>query len=131
MTRLTQTLTGSHMRNRTARRTLLALVVGAGLTACTQDLNITNPNAPSTDSFWKTAADATSGVNAAYNGLMNNGTYGRWLGFAYDIRSDEGYSPSPWADLANFNKFTLGDYDFEVNRELWIHHYQAIFRANQ
>jgi hypothetical protein len=119
------------MRNGTARRTLLALVVGAGLAACTQDLNITNPNAPSTGSFWQTAADATSGINATYNGLFNNGTYGRWLGFGYDIRSDEGYSTSPWTDLSNFNKFTQSDYNFEPSREIWQHHYQAIFRANQ
>jgi hypothetical protein len=110
---------------------MLALAVGTGLTACTQDLNITNPNQPSTGSFWQTAADATNGINAAYNGLLNNGTYGRWLGFAYDIRSDEGYSTSPWTDLSNFNKFTQSDYNFEPSREIWQHHYQAIFRANQ
>lgn len=112
--------------------TCATLVVGAGalMTGCTK-LDLTNPNQPSTATFWKTQADAIEGINAAYNGLLNNGTYGRWLGFAYDIRSDEGFSPSPWAELSNFNKFTLADYDFEVNRELFIHHYQAIFRANQ
>ena len=119
------------MRNRKIGAILAALVLGATLASCTQDLDITNPNAPSTGSFWKTEADAVSGVNATYNGLLNNGTYGRWLAFAYDIRSDEGYSNSPWTDLANFNKFTQGDYNFEVSRELWQHHYQAIFRANQ
>jgi hypothetical protein len=106
------------------------MALGTVMTGCA-NLDVTNPNQPSTGTFWKTQADATQGVTAAYNGLMNNGTYGRWLGFAYDIRSDAGRSPSPWADLSNFNKFTLGDYDFEVNRELFIHHYQAIFRANQ
>jgi hypothetical protein len=108
----------------------LVAVGGALMTGCTK-LDVTNPNQPSTATFWHTQADAIQGVNAAYNGLLNNGTYGRWLGFAYDIRSDEGFSPSPWAELSNFNKFTLADYDFEVNRELFIHHYQAIFRANQ
>jgi hypothetical protein len=100
------------------------------MTGCA-NLDLTNPNQPNTGIFWKSQSDALQGINATYNGLMNNGTYGRWLGFAYDIRSDEGHSPSPWGDLSNFNKFTLGDYDFEVNRELFIHHYQAIFRANQ
>src|SRR2546430_3182312 len=38
---------------------------------------------------------------------------------------------SPWTDLSNFTKFTFTSYDFEVNREIWQHHYQAIFRANQ
>jgi hypothetical protein len=123
------------MRLRRLVPSLLACAtLGAGLGAFTTGcakLDLTNPNQPNTGIFWKTQSDAIQGVNAAYNGLLNNGTYGRWLGFAYDIRSDEGFSPSPWGDLQNFNKFTLSDYDFEVNRELFIHHYQAIFRANQ
>jgi hypothetical protein len=57
--------------------------------------------------------------------------YGRWFQFAYDMRSDIGYSQSPWGDLANFTKSVLGSYDFEVNREIWVHNYQAVFRANQ
>lgn len=112
-------------------RTILpALLLGAAATGCA-DLNVTNPNQPSAQTFWKTANDAQLGVNAAYNGLLNNGTYGRWIGFALDGRSDDAFSTSPWTDLQNFNKFTLGSYDFEVNREIWIHHYQTIFRANQ
>jgi len=103
---------------------------GTALSGCST-LDLTNPNQASSDTFWKTETDALQGINATYNGLLNNGTYGRWLGFAYDIRSDIGTSPSPWADLANFNKFTLTDYNFEVNREIWQHHYQAIFRANE
>src|SRR5438270_2544938 len=113
------------------RATALAIVVSVAFVGCTQDLNITNPNQKSTDAFWHTSADAVRGINAVYNGLENNGTYGRWLGFAYDIRSDEGWSKSPWTDLSNFNKFTQSDYNFEPSREIFQHHYQAIFRANQ
>ena len=126
-----QTLKGFGMRKSIFQPAVMALLAGVSLAACTQDLNITNPNQPSTGSFWQTSADAISGINATYNGLQNNGTYGRWLGFAYDIRSDEGYSTSPWTDLSNFNKFTQSDYNFEPSREIWQHHYQAIFRANQ
>ena len=112
-------------------RTLLpSLLFGATLAGCF-DINLTDPNEPSSDTFWHTAADAVAGVNAVYNGLQNNGTYGRWLVFASDLRSDIGLVNSPWTDLSNFTKFTFTTYDFEVNRELWQHHYQAIFRANQ
>ena len=112
------------------RRILPTLLFGALLAGC-NDLDLTNPNQPSTETFWQTDDDALAGINATYNGLMQNGVYGRWQSFAFDIRSDIGFSPSPWADLANFNKFTLTDYNFEVNREVWQHHYQAIARANQ
>lgn len=112
-------------------RTASALVLGATLLAGCADLTQTDPNQQTTDSFWKTQQDAQLGINAAYRGLQENGTYGRWLQFAYDMRSDIGYSRSPWGDLANFTKSVLGSYDFEVNREIWQHHYQTIFRANQ
>lgn len=119
------------MHNRKLRAVVASLLLGGAATACNQDLDITNPNQPSTGSFWKTQTDAIAGVNATYNGLMDNGTYGRWVAFGYDIRSDIGFSNSPWTDLSNFNKFTQGDYNFEVSREIWQHHYQTIFRANQ
>ena len=112
-------------------RTILpALLLGAAATGCA-DLNVTNPNQPSAETFWKTANDAELGINATYNGLLNNGVYGRWIGFVLDGRADDAFSTSPWTDLQNFNKFTLGSYDFDVNRETWIHTYQTIFRANQ
>ena len=37
---------------------------------------------------------------------------------------------SPWGDLANFVAFQLNDYNFEINRHLWIHNYELISRAN-
>lgn len=111
-------------------RILPPLLLGALLAGCV-DLEITNPNEQTVQTFWRTQQDAILGINAAYRGLQENGTYGRWLQFAYDLRSDLGYSRSPWGDLANFTKTVFTSYDFEVNREIWIHHYQAIFRANQ
>src|SRR5205807_3019766 len=112
------------------RRFLPTVLVGAGWAGCV-NLDLTDPNEPSSDTFWQTPAQAVAGVNAAYNALENNGTYGRWLVFATDLRSDIGMIQSPWTDLSNFTKFTFTSYDFEVNREIWQHHYQAIFRANQ
>jgi starch-binding outer membrane protein, SusD/RagB family len=112
------------------QRLASSLLLGASLVACT-DLDLTNPNQPSATEFWRTAADARQAVSATYAGLLNNGTYGRWLPFANDLRSDIGLINSPWTDLSNFTKFSFTSYDFEVNREIWQHHYQAIFRANQ
>jgi starch-binding outer membrane protein, SusD/RagB family len=111
-------------------RVLPAMLLGALLAGCA-DLDLTNPNQRTAETFWQTEQDALLGINATYRALQENGTYGRWLQFAYDTRSDIGFSRSPWGDLANFTKSVLGSYDFEVNREIWQHHYQAIFRANQ
>ena len=116
------------MRLRRLCRPLLLL--GAVAAGCT-DLDVANPNQPSTGTFWQTGNDAIAGINATYNALQNNGTYGRWYVFVGDLRSDIGRIQSGWTDLSNFTKFTFVSFDFEVNREVWRHTYEAIFRANQ
>src|SRR5687768_13030991 len=105
-------------------RTASSLLLGAALTATAGcvELDLTNPNQQTTDTFWQSSNQAAQAVHATYNALQNNGTYGRWQAFNFDIRADIGFSPSPWADLSNYNKFTLVDYDFEVSRETWQHH---------
>jgi hypothetical protein len=107
-----------------------ALLLGAALSACS-DVEVTNPNAPDSETYWASATDAVQGLNAAYNGMQQNGVYGRWLGFPMDIRADDGKSNSPWTDLANWNKFSFNAYDFEPNHAIWFEHYSTIFRANQ
>ena len=112
-------------------KTLLPIAaLGAALGGCS-DLNLTNPNQQTTGTFWQNQNDALAGMNATYNSLQYIGTYGRWMAFALDGRSDIALSNSPWTDLANFNKFTFVSYDFDVNRDIWHDHYVAIFRANQ
>ena len=113
-------------------RAILTLAAGTTLVGGCNDLDVTNPNQQSSESFWQTEADATRGLTAAYNGLYFLGTFSRWHIFANDIRSDIGTSEAtPWGDLGQFNAFRLNDYNFEVNRELWTHNYELIGRANQ
>jgi hypothetical protein len=111
-------------------RLFAALLLGAMVAGCSE-LDPVNPNQQSSASFWKTADDATRGLTATYNGLLELGVFSRWHAFANDIRSDIGTArTSPWGDLANFNAFQLSDYNFEVNRHLWIHNYMLVQRAN-
>jgi hypothetical protein len=107
------------------------LVIAVAVAGCSNDIGVTDPNQPSSQTFWQSQADAVAGVNATYQSLLYLGTFLRWQGFSYDIRSDIGFSPSPWTDLANFNKFTFASYDFDVNRDTWNDTYLGIFRANQ
>lgn len=114
------------------RHSILASLLAGGLLAGCADLDLVNPNQQNGETYWRTAADADRGLTSAYNGLLFLGTYSRWHIFANDIRSDIGTArTSPWGDLANFNAFQLNDYNFEVNRHLWIHNYELIARANQ
>src|SRR5439155_1500585 len=71
-------------------RLLASLSLSAALVGCV-NLDLTDPNEPSTDTFWQTPAQAVAGVNAVYNALENNGTYGRWLVFATDAHRSSGH----------------------------------------
>ena len=110
----------------------MIIVLGI-VTACSDSLlDIENPNQGTTESFWKTASDAESGINACYSALYKEGTWMRWLSFRYDLTSDEGLSTSPWNELADWTKFVYTNYNFwEGNNIHWEHFYMAIFRANQ
>ena len=113
----------------TATLLLSTLLLGTG---CQKDLlNKVNPNQPAVGTFWQTQADAQAGLTAAYSALQLPGTYARWIHFANDIRSDEGYSLSPWTDLANFTRFVQFDYNLEPTRVIYEDHYRGVFRCNQ
>lgn len=101
------------------------------ITACTGKLDVLNPNTPTVDQFWKTDRDALLGVNATYGNFYRIGGYARWIHFNYDLRSDEGYSNSPWLELQNWQKFLVVNYNFDCGMHVWQHHYRGIFRANQ
>ncbi|MGI4864899.1 MAG: RagB/SusD family nutrient uptake outer membrane protein [Janthinobacterium lividum] len=115
------------------KRTAVALLGAMALsTSCQKDLlDKVNPNQPTVENFWKTSTDAQAGVTAAYSALQFPGTYARWVHFANDIRSDEGYSLSPWTDLANSTRFVQLDYDLEPVRVMWEDHYRGVYRCNQ
>lgn len=117
-----------------ARRAAAGLALaGAALAAagCANDLDVTNPNQPSTSSFWQTPEQAQAGVTGAYNALLRLGTFQRWQGFSYDMRSDLGTSTSPWPELQAFVKFQFpSGYDFDVNRDTWNDAYTLVQRAN-
>lgn len=112
-------------------RIVAPLLAGALLAGCV-DLDITNPNEQTVETFWQDEQDAILGVNAAYSILQGRlGAYGRWLTFAYDMRSDIGWNPGPWGELSNFTRTIFTNYNFEPTIHIWTHHYEGIFRANQ
>jgi starch-binding outer membrane protein, SusD/RagB family len=112
--------------------TTAALASTLLLSSCDENLlDKVNPNQPAAVNFWKTQDDAVRSVNAAYGALQLPGTYSRWIWFALDLRSDEGYSKSPWTDLANFTRFIQLDYNFEPSASIWTDHYRGVYRCNQ
>lgn len=97
-----------------------------------EDLDLTNPNALTTGQFWETPADAELGVNSIYAMFYKDGLWTRWIYFRLDLTSDEGFSNSPWTELADWTRFNYINYNFwEGNGVTWRDTYKAVFRANQ
>lgn len=103
------------------------------LSSCNSDfLDIDNPNEVTNTTFWRSQSDALAGVNACYSQLYKEGTWMRWLSFRYDLTSDEGWSSSPWNELADWTRFAYNNYNFwEGNLQHWETFYRGISRSNQ
>ena len=96
-----------------------------------KDLDISNPNSPTVEVFWKTSDDAIKGVNAVYS-TLHRGSISRWLPFYLVIRSDEGTSYSPAKDIVNnMDQFLVTDYNYGNAYGIWNDLYIGVFRANQ
>jgi tetratricopeptide (TPR) repeat protein len=115
------------------RKIIITSVAAVMLIAgCKKDeLNIKNPNTPTTGDFWKTADDAQKGVNAIYSTYHRPGL-SRNEFFSTIIRSDEGFSTSPNPTLINnFDVFNITNYNLWEITSLWQDCYVGIDRANQ
>ncbi|SMO89039.1 Starch-binding associating with outer membrane [Saccharicrinis carchari] len=111
---------------------ILFLIFSISLFFTSCEVDVTNPNDLEVRVFWKSEADAQSGVNAIYNMFYKPGTYSRWIWFRLDLTSDEGFSSSPWIELADWTRFIYNNYNFwEGNAWTYRDCYEAIFRANQ
>ena len=73
----------------------LAIMLGAAtLTSCSDKLELTNPNDPTTGTFGKSTKDLEDAVKACYHHMRMEGTYAR-VGYTMDIcRGDEVYNPA-------------------------------------
>ena len=112
----------------------LVATLALSATACKKslELDIENPNRVDESNFWKTNTDALLGLNAVYGNFYRNGSPGsRWMPFYMDIRSDDGYSTSPWNELKSVGALNITQYSFEVNYDTWWHHWRGVYRANQ
>jgi hypothetical protein len=112
---------------------LIAIFSGLFFTSsCENELDLDNPNALTVDQYWKTESDAQAGVNSIYAMFYKDGLWARWIYFRLDLTSDEGFSNSPWTELADWTRFNYINYNFwEGQVVTWRDTYKAVFRCNQ
>lgn len=113
-------------------KTCIAAVLLFTASSCQKylDLNVENPNREDESNFWTTGENALEGVNAIYGNFYRNGP-SRWLPYYFDVRSDDGYSTSPWPELRSIGGLNITNYNFEVQSDTWGHHWRGVYRANQ
>lgn len=114
----------------------LLLVVLSGLAvinACTEKLDVLDVNNPTVESYFKTAAELQSGVNAIYSSLRSASLGARELFFLHDMRGGETAPGGPQLEQprAELLLQTNGAPGNAVLTGVWNGSYQMINRANQ
>lgn len=94
-----------------------------------KDLDLTNPNNLSVQSFWKTPEDAEKGLVACYGPLTTIQGWGRMLGALLTIQRGDDANPFPFPAVNDPGTFSTVSSDGRVN-EGWTELNAIVARAN-
>lgn len=108
---------------------IFIMVVLLTVNCSKDDLDVTNPNALSTSSFWKTADDAEKGLVAAYGPLTTTQSWGRMLGAILTIHRGDDANAFSWNEVNGPGTFTVTPNDGRVS-EGWGELNAIVARAN-
>jgi starch-binding outer membrane protein, SusD/RagB family len=111
---------------------LAAFSVMAAVVACSKKLEVTDQNNPTTESYFKTAAELQNGVNAVYSSLRGGNLVGREWFFTHDMRGAETWAGGSQleAPRAELLKQPSPSPSNSVMTSVWSGCYQMINRAN-
>ncbi|MCF0070202.1 RagB/SusD family nutrient uptake outer membrane protein [Dyadobacter sp. CY261] len=99
------------------------------LGGCESQLDKVNPNAVTSENYFKTAAELEKGVNAAYTTLNGSYLVGNCYIWLHDLRSDDFVGTTLADDRGEILRGTLGVNNSYVER-VWKGFYIVIHRAN-
>ena len=72
------------------KKLIITTIVGTVIiVACNKRLNVIDKNNPTTESYFKTAAELQNGVNAVYSSMRSGNLVGREWFFTHDMRGSE------------------------------------------
>jgi starch-binding outer membrane protein, SusD/RagB family len=108
---------------------LLSFIV---IMACDKKLEVTDPNNPTQESYFKTAAELQNGVNAIYSTLRAAELVGREWYFTHDMRGGETWAGGAQleAPRAELLKQASPASTNSVMTDVWKGCYQMINKAN-
>ncbi len=101
------------------------------MNTCTDaDLNVTNPNQLTPDTFWQSAEDAEQGLVSVYGPLTVIQSWGRMMGAILTIHRSDIVDTKSQPNVYDIGTFTLTSNDARVN-EGWSQLNAIVARANQ
>ncbi|MEO9894149.1 RagB/SusD family nutrient uptake outer membrane protein [Aurantibacter sp.] len=110
----------------------LALVI-VGLfsfNSCSNELDITNPNSPTPESFWQNEEHAEGGLTAVYAPLPTIPLFGRILTGIHLIHRSDIANPFPQSNVNDAGALSIRP-ENPRNREIYTEFYNMVSRANQ
>lgn len=117
------------MKNRNFKIYMLVFLL-IGMNACSDKLEIVDPNRLSSEQFYENEDQAIAAVDAIYNALIIDGMYQRITPIFNDGRGDELQCRSPWTFMTGFSSFVLPATDGNIDI-FWAGHYIMVSRSNQ
>lgn len=120
------------MKKYKIKYTVFSVVIALLLiNGCSEDnLELTNPNGLSPETFFKTEAQVQSSVNAAYANLQTRGLYTRHMFFSQDNMAHEnGGNPQLEADKRQYLDFSFSSAHGPI-ADYWESCYRGINKAN-
>ena len=109
---------------------LTLAIVGLFTNNCTDDLDITNPNSPTPESFWQNEEHAEGGITAVYAPLPTIPLFGRILTGIHLIHRSDIANPFPQSNVNDAGALSIRP-ENPRNREIYSEFYNMVARANQ
>ena len=110
---------------------IIFVFIAIALNGCEGKLDLTNPNKPTGETFWKTEADFRQAMASCYTPLKNwNGGYYGTRGLMTRIsRADDIEFRNDIQEIYSMHRFT-NDPNNAVANNIFYQFYNAIYRAN-
>ena len=120
------------MKKNTNKLIVAFILILCSIIACTKDLDVTDQNNPTTESYFKTASQLQNGVNAIYSSLRAGNLVGREWFFLHDMRGSETASGGAQLEAPRAELLTqpTANPSNSVMTSVWNGAYQMINRAN-
>lgn len=120
------------MKQNLNKLVIAGFVALAFINGCSDKLDVLDKNNPTTESYFKTAAELQNGVNAIYSSMRGDNFIGRPWNYLHEMRGGEAVAGGPQLEAPNAELLlqTNGAPSNSTLTSIWTASYQMINRAN-